>query len=61
MMPVQTSKESVLPGILQEAVLSRIPLLLVILCSTETDTVRNARLNDWGDNQAGEIMSLTQE
>jgi hypothetical protein len=55
-MPVQTSKYSVLPRNLHEAVLTRILLLPVIFCCTETDTVGNARLNDWGDIQAGEIV-----
>lgn len=35
--------------------------LLAIFCCSETDTVGNASLNDWGDIQAGEIMSLTRE
>jgi len=31
-------------------------LLLAIFCCTETDTVSNASLNDWGYIQAGEIV-----
>jgi hypothetical protein len=54
-------KNSVLPRTLQEAVLARILSLPVVFRCTETDTVGNARLNDWGDTQAGEIVSLTCE